>query len=61
MRWTPSRKQDVLRAIDNGEATEAEIMRAHEISQQELKEWRDRYSKGGAKALRVTRKVRRLT
>lgn len=53
--YTPQRKAEILDAIARGRVTEAEAMAEHQISAEELAEWRERM-KLGIKGLYVTRK-----
>lgn len=45
--WTARRKRQVLEAIDDGRITEAEARAVHNISAEEMTEWRRVARKGG--------------
>lgn len=59
-RMTPSRKREILEAIENNPAYEAVVMWEHNISREEMDSWKKRFRDGGQKALRVTRKVKHV-
>lgn len=52
-RWTSARKEEVVRAIHQGERTEADAMREHGLSHEELASWKRRYVVHGAAGLRA--------
>jgi Protein of unknown function (DUF1153) len=41
-RWTPARREHVLRCIDRGIVTATEVLRVHGVPAEELGEWRRR-------------------
>src|ERR1700720_3715702 len=46
-RWIAKRKADLIARIDSGEISEAEALRLHHLSPEELAEWRRSYAEGG--------------
>lgn len=51
-RWTPSRKDELLLAVQRGELTASQVTRAHSISWEEWDAWRalaDQHGRGGLK------------
>ena len=46
-RWIAKRKADLIARIDSGEISEAEALRLHQLSPEELAEWRHFYAKDG--------------
>lgn len=56
-RWTVARKEALLSSIDCGTITAAEAMLKHQISVDELAEWRNLRARGPG-ALRVTKRPR---
>lgn len=54
-RWTPYRKALALIAVEDGLLTAEQLQQLHQISPEELAEWRRLYELDGARALRTTR------
>jgi hypothetical protein len=54
MHWTYQRKAKLIEAINDGFIEETVAMSMHNISQEELSEWRRLYEAHGAKGLRAT-------
>lgn len=52
-RWTPGVKACFVEAIDIGLLSEADVMRAHSVSAEELAIWRENLRRGGVQDLRV--------
>jgi hypothetical protein len=50
-RWMASRKARLIKAIDNGEISEAEACCLHYLSPEELAEWRRNLAHGGVREL----------
>lgn len=53
-RYTPKRKAQILRLIEEGKVSEEEIMRRHGISSAELHEWESLIGNYGVDGLRTT-------
>jgi hypothetical protein len=54
-RWVSSRKQAVVLAVRTGTITMAEACERYSLSVEEFLSWDALFSRGGRKALRVTR------
>lgn len=54
-RWMPSRKAELVSFIDRGVLTFAEAQRQHDLSSEELAEWRTSLAAHGVPGLRTTR------
>jgi hypothetical protein len=58
-RWAHARKELVCRAIGACVVSEAEIVAAHGLGEDELKEWLDGYRRFGVQGLMVSKRPRR--
>jgi hypothetical protein len=58
VRWTYQRKAKLIEAINDGFIEETVAMSMHEISKEELSEWRKLYEAHGAKGLTINSRQR---
>jgi uncharacterized protein DUF1153 len=58
VRWTPSRKAEVVLAVIAGLITEDEACRRYRLTPEELSRWRNAYVHHGVRGLKATRPVR---
>lgn len=53
-RWTPARKEEVLRRIRDGEMTRGQALRRWKMSLEELESWRLAFERKGRLGLKAT-------
>ncbi len=54
-RWVVSRKKQILRALNEGFITLADVCRRYNLTGEEIEEWRRHFRQHGAAGLRVTK------